>query len=204
MDEMAALWGITKPAFHNLQKTIENFPEPVERKGLTFYYPAFKVVRAMLAYMDRHVRAEKAKAQQFSDLVRPARVEPGEAIEPMTATEQLKAYELRNKLVQEELNQGVLHRADHCAAVSDRVFSLISRTFGSNLADTLDQNGKWPAEVREAVNTAGENLTLRVFNEMKDMLTAGVVGHADGKPPGPSADAKPRGPAGKTRKARKG
>lgn len=206
-DEIAMLYGITKPAMHNLAKTIEGWPDHVDKKGNAFFFPAYKVVVALLHYVKRKEEAEKGAAIAFQDLVRPAVTAEDGRLPPMTATEQLKAYELRQKIVDEEVANGVLHRADHCAAVSDAIFTDISRTFGSSLADTLDPNGQWPPEVRTAVTEAGENLTLRCYARLKDMLTAGVVGantNADNGNSGPSRAARPRARAGQGRKDRKG
>src|SRR3954471_20363059 len=193
MDEIAAVYGLTKPAMHNHHKMVEGFPAWVERKGNAHYYPAFKVFAALLAYLERKEKTEAGQAAAFADLVRPPSRNGTDAIEPLTASEQLKAFDLRSRLTQEALDQGVLHRADHCAAVSDRVFNLISTTFGTGLSDTLDPNGTWPPEVRAELDKAGENLTLRAFEQMKDMLTVGVVGptpDADGKSTRPEQPAR--------------
>jgi hypothetical protein len=204
LDDLSILYGLTKPAFVNLRKTVEGFPDPSERRGNSFWYPAYEAVSALLTYVERHEKTTKGRAKKFSDLVQPTVNGHAFADEPLTAREQLQAYELRKLLIEEEVAQGVLHRADHCAAVSDRVFSLISSTFGSRLADALDPNGKWDPEVREALDKLGEKLTLQVYEQMKDMLTAGVVEHVDRKSAGPSGAPKPRRRARAAGEARAG
>lgn len=208
MDEIAALYGLTKPAMHNLHKTIPDFPESVDKKGNAFFYPAYKVVVALLAYVRRKERAERDSARAFNDIVAPARAAEDDQGPLLTAGEQLKAYELRQKIIEEELDHGTLHRGDHCAAVSDKVFSEISRTFGSNLADTIDPNGKWPPELRAELDTAGEALVLRCFVHMKHMLGGEVDGadksDADHQAPRPTRPPAARRRAGKVGKARKG
>lgn len=207
MDEIAALYGLTKPAMHNLHKTIPDFPESVDKKGNAFFYPAYKAVVALLAYVKRKEVAEKSAARAFQEIVAPAHTIGDDQTPPLTAGEQLKAYELRQKIIDEEIDHGTLHRADQCAAVSDKVFSEISRTFGSNLADTIDPNGKWPPELRTAVDEAGEALVLRCFGQMKHMLTAGGDGaepDVDQQDPGPTRPPAARRVAGKVGKARKG
>jgi predicted DNA-binding transcriptional regulator AlpA len=204
-EEAAALWGITKPAFHNLAKKMD-WPSPVEQNGNTLLFPAYKAVCAMLAYIDRHEKAARDHARQFQDLVRPAAPEAEDGPPPLTPQEQLRAYELRQKIIDEELMHGVLHKAVDCATVSDKVFSVISRTFGSKVSDTLDPNGEWPAEVRTAADEAGVALVLQCFGEMKHMLSpdTGADLHADKRDPGPKRSRAARSGAGPRRKTRKG
>jgi hypothetical protein len=196
MDEIAAVYGLTKPAMHNLHKTVTGFPEWTERKGNTHFYPAYKVFTSLLAYLERNEKMAAAQAAQFSELVRPPTAGDGFEVQPMTASEQLKALDLRQRLIDEAVDQGHLHRADHCAAVSDRVFTKISTTFGRNLADAMDPNGRWPGWLREDVTERGKQLVLQCFAEMKDMLTAGVVETPQ------DANGKSTRPAGPPRKRR--
>lgn len=207
MDEIAALYGVTKPAMHNIHKLVPDFPEFVDKKGNAFFYPAYKVVVALLAYVKRKEVATRDAARSFQDIVSPDHSAGDDQTPPLTAGEQLKAYQLRQNIVDEELEQGILHRADKCAAVSEKVFSEISRTFGSNLADTIDPNGKWPPELRTAIDEAGEALTLRCFGHMKHMLTVGVDGadlNADHEDPGPKKSTGARRRPRAVGKARKG
>lgn len=169
LDELAILYGLSKGAFVNLRKMIPDFPDPAERKSNAYFYPAHAAVSALLAYVTRHEETQADHARRLRALAGPPQ-DLGDGDAPtLTANEQLKAYDLRQKLKEEAIEQGHLHRSDHCAAVSERVFSLISRTFGKP-SDSMDPNGRWPAAVRAQIDKAGEALVLQCYNQMRDML----------------------------------
>lgn len=197
LDDLAILYGLTKPAFVNLRKTVDGFPDPCEQRGNAFFYPAYKAVCALLAYVTRHETAKESHAKRFSSLVAPpVDGDTGNAA-PLTASEQLKAWELRDRLLQEAVAQGHLHRNEDCAAVADKVFSLISRTFAAP-SDSLDPNGLWPADIRAEIDKAGEALVLQTYNQMRDMLSP----DANQRHSGSSAPGSARGGARKARKSR--
>lgn len=199
LDDLAILYGLTKPAFVNLRKTMEGFPDPAERRGNAFFYPAFAAVSAMHAYVKRHEQQHLDRGRRFSDLVQTGNGEDHHGL-TLSAQEQLRAYELRDKLTKEALAQGLMHLASDCAETAEKVLSMISRTFGSP-CESMDPNGKWPAEVRAAVDDAGRALVLRCYDEMRDML----IPHVDQPTSRPSrsrADRAGTKPPRKTGKAR--
>lgn len=206
LDDCANLYGLTKPAFVNVRKGMPGFPDPCDRDGNTYFYPAYPAIKAMLDYVERKEKASKDQQSQFARLVTPPREESEDGPEPLSANEQLKAYDLRQRIIDEEIAHGGLHRSADCSKVATRVFSLISRTFGAGFADTLDPMGKWPAAVRAEVDKAGEGVTLRTYAEMKHMLEgkpAGASTDVDDETAGSPRSPKPRRGSGGRQKARK-
>jgi hypothetical protein len=202
LDELAVLYGLTKPAFVNLRKTIDGFPDPAKREGNAYFYPAYKAASALHEYVMRNEQQALDRGRRFEALVRPpASNGHDHAGLTMSAQEQLRAYELRERLQKEALAQGQLHRSADCAATTERVFSHISRTFGKPTT-SMDPTGQWPADVREAVDKAGQALVLRCYAELRDMLGGHAHQQPSGSPDTGARRARPKRSA-KARKSRR-
>jgi hypothetical protein len=184
LEELAAIWGVGKPAFVNLRKTILDFPKH-DLDGKTFLYPRRRAIEAL----DRHERRDDekndAKGRRLAALVG---VE--DAAVHFSITDLMKANSLRADLQAEREKQGLLVPRPKVQSTASKVFTILQRAL-NDLGTLVDPNGQHSPEIREAADKAGQDLLLRIHAEMKDMLTSD-----DDRTPGPaptgSRSAKPR------------
>jgi hypothetical protein len=166
LDDIARLWGVTKPRFLNIRNDIADFPEPIGKQANALLYDAKPTLECLL---NHETRNDQAVAKRSSKVARILGASKADEEEPLPPTEMLalaRAGAERDKRLRE---QGMLVKFTDVQQVASEVFGEMSSTL-SKLSDLVDPNGKLPAHVRDLVDGGGKDVLLRLYNRFNDML----------------------------------
>ena len=165
LEELAAIWGVGKPAFVNIRKTILDFPKPIV-DGKTYHYPRRRAIEALERHEKRNDEKNDARGKRLAALVG-----IGDDLAHLSITDLMKANQLRADLQAERERQGMLVPRPKVQSTAAKVFTILQRAL-NDLGTLVDPNGQHAPEIREAADKAGQDLLLRIHAEMKDMLTS--------------------------------
>jgi hypothetical protein len=193
LDDMMAVWGVSKGTMVNTIKMIPFFPpqDHVGERNRVYY----KRREALAALQKWEHRGDHVNADRQRRLNKIMGITDEEEAGALPIGDMMKASALRAEMEQRMVAQRALVAKADVANTGARVFEIISRLL-SNLGTVVDPNGIYPAAVREAADAAGHQRLLRIHAEMKDML-AGNVHDAQ-----PDGDRKARGGSRKPGNAR--
>lgn len=173
LEDLAAMWGVTKARFVTVRNGMPGFPEPKRVDGSIFIYAARPALQAMWDWETRNDKIKSDRRARQNKLLGKGRGRPSKADleEPMfTPTELLRFDQLAASVEQREINQGKLVWQADVEAVFSEIFSMLSSTVGS-LANTCDPNGLLAPDVRSAIDNAGRQVLLNLHSEMKSYLS---------------------------------
>lgn len=192
LEDLAILYGVTKPRFVSVRNQMPDFPEAVDRDGNKYIYLAKPAIRAMINFEKRHDALEKQRAARAAAIMGKRR-----AATPDDFSHSPSQLAILSRLAAEaeerEREQRLYIPAAEVAVIAGDVFGEIS-DFASRLANEIDPHGLLSAETRKQIDDRAKNALLRCHKRMKDILG----GHAQ-----PAADRSAPDSAGKPRSRRK-
>lgn len=190
LEECAVLWGVTKPRFVSVRNQMPAFPDPVDKEGNVFFYPARKALQAMLGYERRHDELAKARQSRADAILGKHRVSRTEGDDGSHSPNELATLSrIAADAEERERLQRLYVPIDEVVTIAGDVFGEVSDTL-SQLAMLIDPHGRLDPKVRADIDKEAKGVLLRCHRRMKDILVVDVD------------DTRDRGPAGKARAAR--
>lgn len=193
LEDLGALWGVSKARFVNVRNEIPDFPEPIGKQGNALLYDARPAIECLVRRIEKTNKASSARSAKVAKILggREAEVDDDDHLPP---SEMLALSRAGAEIEKRRREQGQLVLASDLHEVAGQVFGYISQRLGK-LSDSVDPNGRLPAGPRQTLDALGKDLLLRMHEDMSDMLG----GNADHKP---TRTAAARGPTAATRKPR--
>ncbi|MET0373962.1 MAG: hypothetical protein ABW128_06855 [Rhizorhabdus sp.] len=189
LQEVAALWGVSKPRFVNKRAEFAVFPEPIVN-GNTHLYPAREAIKAMIAHLERHQQAATERARRTAALIG-----GGTATEEMlmhySPAEIASMNRTQADIEQRERDQRLFVHMSDVEQVAGSIFSILS-DFASGLSNRLDPHGRLAPELRAMVDTNAQLELLKAHREIKGLLENDAVGGATGAAPRKAASPRAR------------
>jgi hypothetical protein len=171
LQDLATLWGVTKARFINLRAQITGFPEPVGKDGNALLYQAKPALEALLQYETRNDGVTARKASKIARILGATASEPDDDMLP--PSEMLALARARAEIHKQLQEQGLLVLfADVQETMAD-VFGFLSNIL-NKLSDSVDPNGRLPGPVRGTLDALGNDLLLRTYKDLNDMLADDV------------------------------
>lgn len=175
LEELALLWGVTKPRFVSERNLMATFPDHI-KQGNVYFYPAKAAIQAMLDHETRHDKMNRDRAAIAARILGKGRQEEVDSA-GHSVNELATLNRMATEMEEREREQGKYIPAAEVARVCGEVFSEISE-FMSSLDAKVDPNGLLPLEIRAMILSNGKDALLRLHRLMRDMLRA----DADDKP----------------------
>jgi hypothetical protein len=169
LGDCALIWNVTKPRFVSVRNQMPDFPDPVDKEGNEYIYPARKALQAMLRYEKRHEAVAARRAEMTAQIMGKGRREANAASAGFSVNELAGMSRLANEVEEREINQGLYIPRAEVARVAGDVFSEISELL-SRLSYKVDPSGRLPMATRVAIDTAGKEQLLKAGARMKDIL----------------------------------
>lgn len=196
LQELADLWGVSKPRFINLRAQIRDFPDDVGKDGNALLYQAKPAIEALLRYETRNDQATAAKATKIARILgSPAPEQEG----ALPASEMLALARARGEIQKQLQDQGLLVKASEVQEIVGEVFGILSSTLGT-LSDSVDPNGKLPGPTRSLLDQLGKDLLLRTYRHL-DKVLGDVDGDTGSAAPARARPARPRRPKAHRKRA---
>jgi hypothetical protein len=171
LQDLATLWGVTKARFINLRAQIADFPEPVGKDGNALLYEAKPALEALLRYETRNDGVTAAKASKLAKILGATAGEADDSLLP--PSEMLALARARAEIQKQLLEQGTLVLFADVQETMAGVFGFLSNIH-SKLSDSVDPNGRLPGPVRATLDRLGNDLLLRIYKDLNDMLADDV------------------------------
>lgn len=177
LQEVAAMWGVSKARFVNKRAQFAWFPDPIIN-GNTHLFPARDAIKAMIEHLERHQQAATERARRTAALIG-----GGTATEEMllhySPSEIASLNRTQAEIEQRERDQGEFIRRSEVEQMAGAIFSIFS-DFVSGLSNRLDPHGRLAPELRAMVDTNGQLELLKAHKEIKGLLENDAVGGATG------------------------
>lgn len=201
LEDLASLWGVTKPRFVNKRREFHRFPEHAEKVGNAYLYPTRDALKAMIEYLEKHKEVSTSRAKRLGELIGTDQMAEHIA-GGFSIAELAKANQLAAELEERQRDQGLYAPISEVHRVIGMVFSEISE-FVSNLANVVDPHGKLPPSARATLDSKAHEELLRLHGNLKGMLSTNAVDSGTRKPARKSGAARTRRkrPTGRPRKA---
>lgn len=180
LEDLAALWGVTKPRFVNKMKEFHYFPEFVEKDGNAYLYPARSCIQAMIDYLTKHQEATASRAKRLAALVGDDRF-TNQMNEGLPVADLARMNQLDAEVEQRQRDQGLWVHILDVQRVVGMAFSEISE-FISNLSNAIDPHGHLPPGHRSLIDTNAHEQLLHLHANLKEMLSPDAVDVGTGKP----------------------
>jgi hypothetical protein len=204
LEELALIWGVTKPRFVTVRNTMADFPAPLPGQGNVYIYPARKALEAMLKHETRHDEAaSQRRARADAILGRNGKGKASDTLGDHTPNELVLLSRLAADVEERERAMRIHIPAVEVSDTAGDVFGEMSE-FLSDFANEIDPNGLLDPDTRERIDKAARERLLHFHRRMKHILTAD--GDAGGAPSGQTgAGRAPRGAGGaRPRRKRQG
>jgi hypothetical protein len=178
LEDLALLWGTTKPRFVTVRNAMADFPESVDRDGNRYIYLAKPALQAMVKHERRHDSRNKIRADRAAAILGKTRGGGAADDNSHTPNELATLSRLAAEAEERERAQRMYIPAAEVYAVAGDVYAEIS-DFASRLSNEIDPHGELPAEVRVKIDKRGQDALLRCHRAMKAILTPNAQPVAD-------------------------
>lgn len=176
--DCAALWGVTKPRFVNKRAEIAGFPDGVIGANNSLNYPAAATIKAMIAFLDRHHKANAQRVERQVKLIGGSK-STAETLTHMTPAELATLNRLRSDVEYDEREQGQYCPIAEQQRIAGEVFSELSE-FLSALSNQIDPHGRFEPEIRVAIDSKAHEALLKIHSRMKGLLAGDALRRGTG------------------------
>ena len=182
LEELATVWGVTKPRFVTKKLEFVGFPDKIRVEKNVHIFKLIPCLKAMIAHIERHLSVSKSKTKRLAELTGIDHMQ-AEQHGNLSIAEIAKANQIGTELEQRALDQGLYVPILDVQRDVGQVFSLMSE-FYSTAANRLDPHGRLlTPEMRAALEKNAHDSLL----EMHSILKAWLSGDVDGTPTGSAA-----------------
>lgn len=168
LEDLALLWGVTKPRFVTVRNAMPDFPAPVLVEQNRNIYLAKPALKAMIAYEGRHAKRNKVKADRAAAILGKRRTDSTEDF-GHTPNELATLSRLATETEMREREQRLYIPAAEVTAIAGDVFAEIS-DFASRLSNEIDPHGMLSAEIRSSIDARAKDALQRCYRAMKGIL----------------------------------
>lgn len=197
LDELALLWGVTKPRFVTVRNTMADYPAPQPGAGNEYVYPARKAINVMLAHERRHEKAAQARQDRANEIMGAGKRKGSPEAAFWSPTEMATLNRLAADIEERERAQGLFVPIAEVQAIALTIFSEFS-DLCSRMPNVVDPHGALPVATRQLIDKNAKQALVHIHGTLKHILAADV----EPRDPGTTASGARAAPARRQRKGR--
>lgn len=178
LEDLGALWGVSKARFVNVRNEIPDFPEPIGKQGNALLYDARPAIECLVKRIERTNKASSARSAKVAQILggRDADHDEDDSLPP---SEMLALSRAGAEIEKRRRAQGELVLASQVHEAAGKVFGYLSQVLGK-LTNSVDPNGRMAPAARQLIDAAGKDLLLRMHDDLSDMLGGNADDHTRG------------------------